>query len=103
MAKGGGGDQSDNSTGLLWIIAAILVLCYGLWYVYRVQMTKAYFALKLYEIKIIGYFTNSLEDVRQVIISTDPAMLNFKEVVQVGNLVGEYVRIPVVMIILFLA
>ncbi len=103
MAKGGGGDQSDNSTGLLWIIAAILVLCYGLWYVYRVQMTKAYFALKLYEIKIIGYFTNRLDDVRQVIMTTDPAMLNFKEVVQVGNLVGEYVRIPVVMIILFLA
>jgi intracellular multiplication protein IcmP len=103
MAKGGGGDQSDNSTGLLWVIAALLIFCYGMWYVYRVQMTKMYFALKLAEIKLIGYFTNRLEDVRQVITSTDPAKLTFNDVLQVGNLVGEYVRIPVVAIILGLA
>ncbi len=104
MAKGGqGGDQSDNAYGLLWIIAAILIFCYGIWYVYRVQLTKAYFAVKLYEIKLIGYFTNRLDDVRQVIISTDPATLTFKDVLQVGSLVGEYVRIPVVIIILGLA
>jgi len=104
MAKGGpGGDQSDSSTGLLWIIAAILIFGWGIWYAYRVQLTKAYFALKLYEIKLIGYFTNRLEDVRQVINSADPASLTFDDVMKVGNLVGEYVRIPVVAIILALA
>lgn len=104
MAKAGpGGDQSDNATGLLWIIAAILIFAWIVWYVYRVQLTKAYFFLKLYEIKLISYFTNRLNDVRDVILSTDPATLSFKDVVQVGNAVGEYLRIPIIVFILILA
>ncbi len=104
MAKqGGGGDQSDNATGLLWIIAAVLIGCYIIWYLYRVQLTKAYFAIKLFEIKLVSYFTNRLSDVRDVILSTDPATLTFKDVLQVGNAVGEYIRIPIIILILLLA
>lgn len=104
MAKGGGGgDQSDNSYGILWITGAILIFSFGIWYVYRAQITKVYFSVKLWEIKFISFFTHKLDDVRDVIISTDPGTLSFKDVMQVGDLVGDYLRIPVVLIIIALA
>ena len=104
MAKGGGGgDQGDSGTGILWITAALLITSLCIWYFFRVQLTKIYFAIKLSEIKLIGLFTNRLDDVRTVILTTDPATLSFKEVLNVGNVVGEYLRIPIVIIIAILA
>lgn len=106
MAKGGGGgqpDQSEGAMGMLWIIAALFVFGYAFWYVFKVQIIHFYFLLKLWEIDFFSLFTHNLQDVRTYILSVDPAKLNFDDVIKVGNAVGHYLRIPVVILIFVLA
>jgi intracellular multiplication protein IcmP len=104
MAKGGGGgEQSDQSYAILWIASAVLIFGYVFWYYYKAQIAKVYFIVKLWEIKFISYFTNHLDDVSNFILTTDPSTLYFKDVMRVGEAVGEYLRIPVVIVIILLA
>ena len=99
MAKGGQPDQSDGSMGIVWIIAAFLVFGYLTWYLFKVQLIHGFFVFKLAEIRFISYFTNNLQDVRTYILNANPAKLEFADVVNVGNAVGYYVRIPMVALI----
>ena len=105
MAKGGGGqpDQSEGAMGLLWIIAAILVFGGLFWYVFKVQIIHAYFMVKLVEIKFFSLFTTQLQDVQSYILNSDPAKMKFDDVLNVGNAVGQYLRIPVVILTFILA
>jgi intracellular multiplication protein IcmP len=57
----------------------------------------------LIEIDIISFFTNNLDDVRTTITTTDPNNFTFQDVMHVGQAVGNYLRIPLVLILLALA
>lgn len=103
MAKGAGGEQPDAGYGILWIIAAFIIAGVGIWTLYKKQIISAYFKVKLWEIKLIGYFTHQLDQVREMILASNTSALTFKEMVAVGDLVGYYLRFPVVTIILILA
>jgi intracellular multiplication protein IcmP len=105
MAKGGGGqgDQSEGSTGILWIIAACLIFAALIWVAFKEKIVGFYFSFKLWEIGLLSHFTDRLEDVRAYIIQTPVNQLTFQDVVHVGNAVGDYVRVPVVLLIFILA
>lgn len=98
--QGGG---SDNSMGILWIIAAILIFTALVWYLFKAKIIHFYFKIKLLEIDFISLFTHRLEDVRTAILNADTSQLNLDDVVRVGNAVGEYIRIPIIAIIVVLA
>ncbi len=104
MAGGGGQQgQSDNSMGILWMIAAIFVAAAGVWYGFKKNLVSFYLTLKLWEISLVSVFTSKLEDVRTVILTTDPLKFTFHEVSQIGEAVGNYLRFPFVLIIIVLA
>lgn len=103
MSKGAPQGQSDDSMGIVWIIAAIMVFSGIIWYVYKVQLIDFYFKVKLWEIDFISIFTNKLDDVRTVILSAPPSSFTFKDVAKIGTVVGNYLRIPFVFIIFVLA
>jgi intracellular multiplication protein IcmP len=95
--------QSDNSMGILWIIAAIFVFFAIIWYVCKRQIIAAYFQIKLCEIALIRLFTHSLDDVRTTILLNDPTQFTFEEVLKLGQAVGDYLRIPFVLLLIVLA
>jgi intracellular multiplication protein IcmP len=95
--------QSDDSSALLWIVAALFVALGSIWYVFKSQLIHFYFAIKLFEINFISLFTHQLDDVKTVISTADPKSFAFDEVVKVGEIVGEYLRIPLTIIIFILA
>lgn len=103
MSKGGQPGQSDDSMGIVWIIAAILIFSSIIWYVYKVQLIGFYFKLKLWEISFLSLFTHQLDDVRTVILSAPAANFTFKDVTKIGTAVGNYVRIPLVLLVFGLA
>lgn len=104
MAGGGGQQgQPDNSMGILWIIGAIFIFGGGIWYVFKKNIVSFYFTIKLWEIAAISLFTHRLDDVRTVILTTDPNKFSFNDVAQLGQAVGDYLRIPFVLIIVILA
>ncbi len=104
MAGGGGQQgQPDNSMGLLWIISAIFIFGATIWYVFKKNIISFYFTIKLWEIAAISLFTHKLDDVRTVIVTTDPEKFSFEQVAQLGQVIGDYLRFPFVLIILILA
>ena len=103
MAAPAQSSQPDNSMGILWIIGATFVFGTIIWFKFKPQLIKAYFKIKLAEIDLISLFTNNLEDVRTTIMAADPAKFTFQEVTKLGEAVGDYLRIPFVIIIFILA
>jgi len=102
-APGGQGDQSEGSSGILWIIAAILIFGALFWFTFKEKIIGFYFTVKLWEIDFISHFTPRLNDVRTYILKTPYQQFSFQDVIHVGNAVGDYVRIPVVLLIFILA
>jgi len=103
MAAKGQGDQSDNAYSMLWIIAAVFIFGAIIWYTLRDKIIHAYFMVKLWEIKLISFFTDDLADVQTAILSTDSSSLTLKEMLHLGDIVGIYLRVPVVILILIMA
>lgn len=97
------GGQQDNSMGILWIIAAVFVGLGAVWLTFKQQLVSGYFKLKLIEINFLSYFTHNLDDVRTTILSGDPTKFSFQDVMAVGQAVGDYLRIPFVIVIFILA
>jgi intracellular multiplication protein IcmP len=96
-------NQSEGSSGILWIIGAIMIFGGVIWLGFKKQIITFYFHFKLIEINFIGLFTNKLADVKTTILTMDPAKLSFQEVVNVGNAVGDILRIPFAAILVILA
>lgn len=105
MAGGGGQqpNQGDNSMSVLWGMAGIFAVLAVIWHLYKGHIVQAYFKLKLAEIGVISYFTNNLDDVRTAILGTNPSNFNFPDLMRIGDAVGEYLRIPLVLILVILA
>jgi len=104
MAKGGGGQgQSDESSGVLWIVAAILVFGAIIGYSFKKQIITFYFKIKLFEISFFSLFTSRLDDVRYIMLSSDPAKVSYPDVIKLGEAVGYYLRIPLILVLIGLA
>lgn len=104
MAAGGGQQgQSDNSMGILWIVGAIFIFGAIIWYAFKAAIINFYLTIKLWEISLISIFTSRLDDVRTVIQTSDHAKLSFNDVSLLGEAVGNYLRFPLVLIIIILA
>lgn len=103
MAAPQQGGQSDNSMSVLWIIAGIMVFGAINWFMFKAQIIRFYFTIKLWEINLISFFTHRLDDVKIAITSTNPENFTFEDVMRVGDVVGNYVRIPVVIFIIIFA
>ncbi|MBV8801376.1 MAG: type IVB secretion system coupling complex protein DotM/IcmP, partial [Gammaproteobacteria bacterium] len=104
MAKGGGGQgQSDDSSGILWIVAAVLVFGSIIGYVFKKQIVTFYFKVKLAEISFFSLFTSKLDDTRYVMVSSDPTKLSYTDVLKLGEAVGNYLRFPLIIVLFALA
>jgi intracellular multiplication protein IcmP len=89
--------------GMIWTVAAIFVFGAITWYIFKTQIIGFYFTVKLWEIKILGLFTNNLMDVQTYIKGSNPDKLTFDDIVKVGEAVGDYLRYPLVLIIIVMA
>jgi len=99
-----GGDQ-HNGSGMesVWIIAAIFIAIIGVWYFAHAYIVSIYFSLKLFEISLLNFFSDSLNHIRIFVLNTNPATAKFNTVVSVANRVGYYLRYPVAGILLLSA
>lgn len=98
-----GGNQGDNSSGVLWSVAALFAVGAGIWYGFKKYLVTYYFKLKLLEIDVLSHFTNNLDDVRSTIYSMDVNTIQLVDVLHVGEAVGYYLRIPCIIFICILA
>jgi intracellular multiplication protein IcmP len=106
-AGGGGGNANteDSSAGLLWSLFAIFLLGGIVWHVFRPQIVSAYLSLRYHEISALSVVMHNSDIVslKNSLATLDPEALNFSDLILVGKITGNYLRIPLVIILLVLA
>lgn len=110
-APQGGGQGSDNSAAILWIIVAVFAAVGALWYVYSVQIIHSYLSFKLMELNFlsrIGKMFNQtfyFEPLKEAILTAQATAANvtFQQVVNLGSDVGVWLRIPIAVLLMVLA
>lgn len=98
--------QSDNSTGILWIIAAIFIFTGVIWFTFKAQIVSGFLWIKLVEAKLLNSLTDggykNLVDLIEFARS-DPSRLNLRTIVDIGAAVGKVLRWPFVILLGLLA
>lgn len=112
------GGQSDNSSGLLWIVAAIFLTLGIVWYLFKAQIVGFYLLIKLYEVDLFTYLTaylsnyfdltsayNTFDQLQKAILylRTNPAAASISEIATVGVGIGTWLRIPFMILLMILA
>ncbi len=97
--------QSDNSTALLWVVAAFFVTLYGIWHFYHAAIVSGYLYLKEVEMNAL----NKVMGGRYLTLANDVAAvrpqakdLALSSVVKIGTEVGDLVKYPFVGILFIL-
>ncbi|HVY53358.1 MAG TPA: hypothetical protein VHA13_02445, partial [Gammaproteobacteria bacterium] len=87
---GGGAGPDQGSTAIIWAIVAIFVILGLIWYVFKIQIITGYLSLKIWELNVIGFFarSSSIAGLKNLLQSLNPAVLNFEDLVSMGQLVG---------------
>ncbi len=101
----GAAPQGDNQNaaymGPIWIVIGIFLLGFGIWYFAHTQIVTGFFYVKRFEIAVIQFFVNVLQNVKLYILNTPPDQATFSNMTYVAEQVGYYLRFPI-MIIVFL-
>lgn len=107
-AQGGG----DHSSHILWIIAACFLVIGMVWYAFKVYLVKGFLLVKSVELSVLTFFTDTLkmspnhfEQLRNTIdyAQQNAASVNFQDLMLIGNGVGDWLRFPLVLILLVCA
>lgn len=123
MAKGAPDapqQSQDNSLDFLWIVGGILVAILLLWYFENVYIVKFIFKIRLYEITAIEFVANiltklavrmdlpvpqlkSLLTSKTFITAHYGSAASFVDVMNVSGAIGNYLKYPIMFILLVLA
>lgn len=96
-APQGGGQQSDNSMGMIWVVVGICVLFTAIWVAFKSEIIVALLSLKLAEIKFLarynpGYFLPIQNQIESALMLRDK--LTLAQVSEVAGQAGLVVRFP---------
>lgn len=110
------GNPSDNSTAMLWWVAIIFAALGVIWFVFKNAIIRFYLSIKLYEIDLLSpaitYINGLLHfaipnfaQVRSMILyaQTNPTKIGFADLLSLGTVVGDWLRIPIMLIMFALA
>lgn len=103
MAAPNQGGQADNSMGYFWILIGIFVAIVAIWYFAHGYIVFAYLKLKSAEISLISLFTERLAPVQRWIRIVPMDQVAFKQVGLAADLVGQYFKWPVTVLMFVLA
>ena len=103
QSQGSGGGSQGSSLGFLWVILAVFAMGAVVWYLFHTQIILGILYLKLGEIWLINFFTDSLQSVYGWILQANPAKVTIGQVGVIASAVGDYIRIPAFIILSVLA
>jgi intracellular multiplication protein IcmP len=106
MAAPQGGNQGDNSLGILWGVAAVFAGMGIIWYAYKTYIIIFYLSIKLYEVDFLNMVSgNHFSELRAAILYglSHAKALTVADVMMLGQGVGSVLRYPFAFILLVLA
>ena len=102
---GGGGSGGDNSMAPIWITLLIFLSLFFIWRLAHQHIVSFIFSINLLESKLITLFTDSpaLKNDIYVMSTIDPATVGWNQMLELTSSVGNYIRYPIVVILVILA
>ncbi|SRR5579883_68452 len=96
----------DQSSGMLWGVAALFVALGVIWFTLKRQIVIGYLTIKLYEIKLLSlynayYFASLQNDILAAM--ADPKRITFNDLISLGTVAGEWFRFPMTAFLIVLA
>ncbi|BBB15106.1 component of Dot/Icm secretion system. ATPase component [Candidatus Rickettsiella viridis] len=95
--------SGDNSLAPLWIIIALFVLGWLLWAFFHTQIVGFSLLIKSWEARLIAFFLPSVAYLPAEIKHLSPAAVAFSQLLDISRTVGEYLRYPVIAVLVVLA
>ncbi len=103
LPSGGGGEQRDTGTGVIWIMIGAFVVLGVIWLAGHTLIVEGFFKLKLFEISIVNFFTDELGGVRTKILQANPANVPFNSLWVVSSVINKYLTVPFAIVLLLFA
>ncbi len=101
--QGGGQQGADNAFAPIWITVAIFLVGYLIWYFFKAQIVHAIFYVNLLQAKLISIFTDNLQNEIYIMKTINPKSVSMNDLVSLCVAVGNYMRYPVLAILVGLA
>ncbi|WP_131793536.1 type IVB secretion system coupling complex protein DotM/IcmP [Legionella brunensis] len=99
--QGGG----DNSMAPIWIMVLIFFTLFFVWKLGHQHIVAFVFYLNILQAKLVGFFVSDaqLENDVYLMQTIDPATVGWEQFVNLTKSVGDYIRYPIVLILVSLA
>lgn len=91
----------DNAFAPIWIMAALIIVGYFLWYKAHSQIVSFVFFLNVIQAKVVHFFIGQafLQDDIYYMQTVDPSSVPWATLVQYTESVGQYTRYPILLIL----
>jgi len=106
MAPPPQGGQQDNSMGMLWGVAAIFAAIGAIWYAFKNYIIIFYLTIKLYEVDFLRLFLgDKMNDLHAALTYAlhNVQQLKFTDILMLGHGVGDYIKYPIMLLLIILA
>jgi len=97
--QGGGG---DNSMAAVWIIVALFVALWLIWYIAHDYIVSFVFTIKLWEAQLISLYTDEVQPAIDIIQNTPPANVSFEQLINLSDFVGRFFALPFAIVLFVL-
>lgn len=99
------GGSGDNSMAPVWITVLLFLTVFIIWKVAHQYIVAFVFQVNIWQAKLIALFINdpTLENSIYTMQTIDPATVDWNQFVALTESVGNYIRYPVIVILVLLA
>lgn len=96
---------SDNSFAAIWIIVLLFLTSYIVWRYGHAQIVQVVFQINIWQAKLVNFFLNNKALADQIVLmqTINPASVDFEQLWSMTRAVGDFMRYPVVVILVILA
>lgn len=99
------GGSSDNSMAPVWIMVLLFIVLYVLWATGHRFIVSFVFYLNIWQAKLVNLFIGGSQLSNEIYImqTVDPNAVTWSQLVDLTHNVGDYVRYPVIVILVLMA
>lgn len=96
---------SDNSMAPVWIVILLFITVYFIWALAHQYIVSFVFTINIWQARLVNLFLNNQLLANQIYLmqTLDPSTVNWDQMVTMMRNVGDYMRYPVICILVVLA
>lgn len=96
---------TDSGMGPIWVMVLLFITVFLIWKMGHQYIVMVVFQINIWQAKLVNFFVHSeqLASLIQIMQTIDPNAVNWEQLLDTTRAVGDFMRYPVVIVLLFLA